>query len=195
MLSQLYFDKDVQIYLANNKIEWQFISPRAPWQGGFYERLIGIVKGCLHKALHKKQVTVVELQNILAEVEAVVNNRPLAYLGDDVKAERALTLAHLLYGLKIKLYPSIEVSVAPVEAAGNVELLLSLHNHITSIINKFKRLWSTEYLQSLREKHYSSQPFKSRHSIVGGSSYFGFRVPSRQMGVSTSDRVSHWSRW
>ena len=56
---------------------------------------------------------------------------------------------------------------APVESADNVELLLSLHNHITSIINKFKGLWSTEYLQSLREKHYSSQPFKSRHPIVG----------------------------
>ena len=30
MLSQLYFDKDAQTYLVNNKIEWQFISPRVP---------------------------------------------------------------------------------------------------------------------------------------------------------------------
>ena len=117
----------------------------------------------------------VELQTILAEAEVVVNNHPLLYLGDDVKSERALTPAHLLYGRKIKLYPNIEVSVAPVESTDNVELLLSLHNHVMSIINKFKGLWS--YLQSLREKHYSSQTFKSRRPIVGEVVILGLESP------------------
>ena len=146
---------------------WQFISPRAPWQGGFYERLIGIVKTCLHKALHKRQVNPVELQTILAEVEAVVNNRPLVYVHDDIHAEKALTPAHLLYGRKIRLYPNVEVPVAPLELSDNLELLLSFHNRLTFIINKFKHLWVTEYLTSLREKHYSCCRSDSRRPVVG----------------------------
>ena len=95
------------------------------------QRLIGIVKNCLHKDLHKKQVSPVELQTILVEVEAVVNNRPLVYLTDDITAERALTPEHLLYGHNIRLYPNVEVPVALFELSDNVELLLSFHNKLT----------------------------------------------------------------
>jgi len=31
-------------FLANHSIIWKFITERAPWWGGFYERLIGLVK-------------------------------------------------------------------------------------------------------------------------------------------------------
>ena len=37
-------DYDVQSYIANEKIEWKYITEYAPWQGGFYERLVGITK-------------------------------------------------------------------------------------------------------------------------------------------------------
>ena len=37
--------------LTADKIEWKFILERAPWWGGFYERLIRSAKGCLKKIL------------------------------------------------------------------------------------------------------------------------------------------------
>lgn len=46
-------DPDVQSYIANEDIKWQFIVELAPWMGGFYERLIGIVKRCLRKTKFK----------------------------------------------------------------------------------------------------------------------------------------------
>ena len=70
-------DPKVKEYLGNHLITWYFISPRAPWQGGVYERMIGVVKDSLYKALHDRQVNEVELRTILTEVESVVNNRPL----------------------------------------------------------------------------------------------------------------------
>ena len=35
---------DTQSYLANEGITWSFIIELAPWMGGFYERLVGLVK-------------------------------------------------------------------------------------------------------------------------------------------------------
>ena len=35
---------DTQSFLANEGIKWSFITELAPWMGGFYERLIGLVK-------------------------------------------------------------------------------------------------------------------------------------------------------
>lgn len=38
-------------YCVRNKVIWRFIPELAPWFGGFYERLIGIVKNCLKRTL------------------------------------------------------------------------------------------------------------------------------------------------
>ena len=42
-------DTDLQSYVANHGISWKFIVQKAPWMGGFYERLVGSVKSCLKK--------------------------------------------------------------------------------------------------------------------------------------------------
>ena len=34
---------------ASANIRWNFIPPRSPWWGGFYERLVQTVKRCLKK--------------------------------------------------------------------------------------------------------------------------------------------------
>ena len=63
-LLSLQEDDAVQSYLGTHRIKWYFISPRAPWQGGMHERIIGIVKSSLHKALHHKTVSAPELVTI-----------------------------------------------------------------------------------------------------------------------------------
>lgn len=48
---QILLENDVLTYAANEGIKWKFIVELAPWMGGFYERLIGLVKRSLRKAL------------------------------------------------------------------------------------------------------------------------------------------------
>ena len=44
-------DVDVLSYVANKDIKWKFVAEYAPWIGGVYEHLIGLVKRCLRKSL------------------------------------------------------------------------------------------------------------------------------------------------
>ena len=53
-----------------------------PWWGGFYKRLIRIVKSTLWKVLGKPRLNYGELSKIIKEVEGTMNTRPLAYLYD-----------------------------------------------------------------------------------------------------------------
>ena len=52
---------------------------KAPWYGGFFERLIGLVKSQLKIQLGKARLTIDELLTILLEIEQVLNNRPITY--------------------------------------------------------------------------------------------------------------------
>ncbi|EPB65880.1 zinc knuckle, partial [Ancylostoma ceylanicum] len=63
--------------------EWNHITPYAPWQGGFYERLIKSVKHALYKSLRgTNHRSGDHLRTILTEIEACLNSRPLTYQGD-----------------------------------------------------------------------------------------------------------------
>jgi hypothetical protein len=44
-------------FCQSKNIEWRFIAELSPWQGGFYERLIGLVKHCLRRTLDKTLLT------------------------------------------------------------------------------------------------------------------------------------------
>ena len=53
---------------------------KAPWWGGFFERLIRSVKNCLKKVVGNARLTMDELSMVIVEVEAVLNSRPLTYI-------------------------------------------------------------------------------------------------------------------
>ena len=81
---------------------------KAPWWGGFYERLIGSVKRCLKKSVGSAKLTLDELQRVVIEVEATLNSRPLTYLAaDDI--QEPLTPAHLLTGHRLLGLPGSQV--------------------------------------------------------------------------------------
>jgi hypothetical protein len=92
----------VQEHIANVGVEWRFIVEKAPWWGGFWERLIRITKDCVKKVVGRAVLTFEELRTLLVEVEAVVNSRPLTYVYDDVDGvSYSLSPAHLMYGRRI----------------------------------------------------------------------------------------------
>ena len=37
--------------LTNQQIKWQFIAEKAPWWGGYWERMVQSVKRCLRKTI------------------------------------------------------------------------------------------------------------------------------------------------
>ena len=74
---------EVKQYLENRQVDWQFIMERAPWWGGFWERLVHSVKWCLKKSVGRSLLTFEELRILVVEIEATLNNRPLTYIYDD----------------------------------------------------------------------------------------------------------------
>jgi hypothetical protein len=68
-----------------------------PWWGGFFERLVGLVKRCLRKVLGNAKLTFEELLTTLVEVEGTLNSRPLTYIYDEVEND-VLTPNHLIFG-------------------------------------------------------------------------------------------------
>ena len=67
----------VQDMLHRHGTEWRFIPKRAPWFGGWWERLIGITKSTIKKVLGRALVSYETLHTIVTEIEGVMNDRPL----------------------------------------------------------------------------------------------------------------------
>ena len=80
-----------------NKLQWKFITPRAPWHGAFWERLVKTIKEPLKKTLGNRIVTETELSTILVQVEAIVNERPLSAIVEDDEL-KTITPSLLLNG-------------------------------------------------------------------------------------------------
>ena len=71
---------------------------RAPWYGGFWERLVGLKKMSL---LGRAHVSLLLLQTLVVEIEATLNDRLLTYVSCDVADTEPITPANLLYGRRI----------------------------------------------------------------------------------------------
>ena len=58
------------------RIEWRINLERAPWWGGFFERMVGSVKAYLRKVSGNARLAFHELLTVLVEVEGTLNSRP-----------------------------------------------------------------------------------------------------------------------
>ena len=148
---------DTQSYLANEGIKWSFTIELAPWMGGFYERLIGLVKQSLRKSIGKICLTMVQLETVVKEVEAVVNSRPLVYVGADFSSGFTITPGDFL-----SLNPKTGVPSLAEEdrlqdpdflsKLGSSQKLLDMWRKGQKHLNTFWKLWFDEYVLSLRER-------------------------------------------
>ena len=54
------------------KADWRFNPPASPMHGGFYERLVAVIKSPLRRVLGKSLLSSREMSVLLAEVQSVV---------------------------------------------------------------------------------------------------------------------------
>lgn len=139
---------EVQRYMANAGVSWTFIAEKAPWWGGFWERLVKSVKTCLRKSIGRASLSFDELHTLLIEVEGCLNARPLTYIYDDCEGVSSpLSPSHLIYGRKLTKTPNSE----HFEIVSTNESLTKRIKYHRRLLAEFTKQWSKEYLTSLRE--------------------------------------------
>ena len=150
--TQLIEKPESQKFLSDHGINWHFIPEAAPWWGGFYERMVGLVKRPLKKVIGRACLNVIELSTILTEVEAVLNSRPLTYTYVNTKKEGPLTPAHFLCGHRLLSLPDQQNSNEDYGNTTREELSRRAKYHET-LIHSFWKRWQQEYLTGLREQY------------------------------------------
>ena len=141
----------IQEKLADNGTEWKFIPNRAPWFGGYWERLIGLTKKSIKATLGKACVTTEMLNTIVIEIEGTLNHRPITYISTDITDAEPLTPAHLLYGRRLDNVPDEQ---SENDNTDNMHTKVNkYYQRLRELICHFRSRWMHEYLTSLREFH------------------------------------------
>ena len=144
-----------QPYFADSHIQfqWSFNIEKAPWWGGFFERLVKSVKCCLKKIFGNTSLTYDELFMSLTEVESLLNSRPLSVIAAD-DFEEPLTPSYLLNGRRLLNLPSYPQPTDP-DYTTRVKAtdLTKRMQYLDQTLTHFWRRWSSEYLTELRECH------------------------------------------
>ena len=144
-LRQLRKDEQVHGFMEEHAITWKFNLSRAPWSGGQFERLIGVVKSAMHKVIGGASLTWSELSEVLLDVEVQINRRPLSYLENDVELA-TLTPATFLFQRTNQL---------PEEEPWRIKErdLRKRAKYLKVCKDSLWRRWNREYLTALRERH------------------------------------------
>ena len=143
----------MRTYCNSRRIKWYFNLAKAPWCGGFYERLIRGFKSCLKKCIGLARLTYDEVSTVVTEIEAIFNSRPLTYLYEN-ELEEALTPSHLLVGRRL-----LSLSETPQEEDDDggygeqEDVARRRQRYLNKVLDNYWRRWKREYLVDLREYH------------------------------------------
>jgi len=149
---------EIKEELGRRGVTWKFIPKRAPWYGGFWERLVGVTKTAIKKVLGRRHVSLQTLEAIVVEIEAVVNDRPLTFVPSEADDPEPLTPSHLLHRRRITCLPHQMVEPDEVldPSYGEPNQICRQAKVQAAILRDFQGRWCHEYLTSLREFHRTS---------------------------------------
>ena len=133
--------------LLNPVIEWRMIPEKAPWFGGFWERLMTIIKIPLRKTLGNSLISHRDMCVLLSQVEAVVNDRPLTVISSDLRDPLPLTPNHFLFG------KTSDESNEPLPVSSRVDhhLVRSVYSGQQTLLTHFCNRFKREYFTSLKQ--------------------------------------------
>ena len=73
-LLDLQQDPSVREYPKSKSVRWKHQTPRSPWMGGHFERLVRTIKASLATAILRKLLTLEEFRTVVLEAENIVNS-------------------------------------------------------------------------------------------------------------------------
>ena len=138
-------------YLADLKMRWSFKLEKAPWWGGFFERMVQSVKRCLRKSIGSAKLTYDELSTALTEVEAIVNSRPISYLSSETA--NAIPLHRVL---SLPDGTGATTDIADEDFILSSEDLNARAQSLTRALEDYWIRWREEYLLQLRERYHAA---------------------------------------
>lgn len=123
------------------QIKWIFNPPTAAWWGGFWERLIRILKGLLRRTLGNARLSYEELVTILYDCEAIINSRPITYISENSEDLSPLTPAMFLQDNRT-------VGVPDLDHMDNINLAKRIRYQQT-LREELRKRFRSEYLGQL----------------------------------------------
>ena len=137
-------NEELQNFLAQQEIIWQFNLSKSPWWGGMYERIIKELKKTLYKTLGRTHLTFEQLCVVVMDIERHLNNRPLTYVESEGGEPRVLTPNSIIWGEDAHIFEECDQEESGVS---KVKRRLEVaRQHAWS-------RWKREYVHSLMESH------------------------------------------
>ncbi|KAG5861128.1 hypothetical protein JTB14_026804 [Gonioctena quinquepunctata] len=146
--------ESLKVFAAETGFDWKFIPPRSPHWGGLWEAAVKGAKRHLYRIIGNSQLTFEELSTVLAQIEAILNSRPLCPISSDPKDLEVLTPGHFLIGRSLTSYPKLDATHLP-------ENRLAFWQRCSQIQQSFWKRWTVEYLNRLQNRPKWLSPAKN----------------------------------
>lgn len=143
-IHELLQSKEVLEYLRDEQIEWKLNPAHASHFGGVWERMNGICRRILDAILLQTHITLTHevLTTFMAEVVAIVNNRPLVPISTDPEVPEILTPNRILTLKRLPLYALSGDD--PNDVYGRQ------WKQVQRLASEFWKKWRSEYLPLLQ---------------------------------------------
>jgi hypothetical protein len=129
-------------------IKWKRIPAGAPWWGGFYERVVGMMKSILYRECrHMKVPSALHANHLIKHVQHCLNHRPLWGLTQDPTSVNVITPMSFL---RVSVLISQILGGDPAGQASK-EALIELYEVQHRRINHLWKEFHLGYMQALRQ--------------------------------------------
>ena len=182
------FDKDtVQQAFAYKRIEFRYIPARSPHWGGVYKRLIGLTKTCLKEVLDRSLASFFQLNTLLKEIQAVLNDHPLTYITSDNQDIQPLMPSQLLFGFSLSSLPYAPHNEARLSdpTFGDRNDINRIYTRRAELYRHFTTRFYKEYLFFLGEIH-------SLHVKKHQSTHNSIKIGDVVLVADTDKPRHHW---
>ncbi|XP_055714311.1 uncharacterized protein LOC129808557 [Phlebotomus papatasi] len=145
LLKSTQFNEDVGNFMSSMEIKWCFQPPKAPHHGGLWEAVVKSCKYHLKRVVGLTPLNFEEMSTVLAQIEAILNSRPLVQLSTDAADPTSLTPGHFLTGSALNQLPDPNLQDLSISRLDRWQLCQKLQKD-------FARRWKQEYLCSLQAR-------------------------------------------
>ena len=137
------FQNAVSDCASRLNIKWHFNPPLSPHFGGIWEAAVKSFKHHFYRVVGETSLTFEAFTTLAAEIEAILNSRPIGLMSSDPNDPAILTPAHFLIGRPLVMLPQPDYALVPRNR-------LSIWRFISKTVQDFWKSWHLDYLSEVQ---------------------------------------------